>query len=121
MTYFTSRLNRHIDIVLFTSHPLDLPPVIYYLPPLIYMGMNILLLSLLKPHKINAAKPVPMSWIPGLCMILTLGFGFVMGLSYWEEILFIVPLTMSFFVLPLYFGLNRKRIWGQATAIPQKD
>ena len=45
---------------------------------------------------------------------LRLGNGFVL----WEELLVIVPLTMSFFVLPWYFGLYRKRIFG---ATPEND
>ena len=110
MAFFTSAFSNHIDIVLLSSHPLDLPAIVYHLPVLIYMGLNILVLWLLKPQKRTSDNRAAKICIPALCIILSLGVGALIGLSFWEEVLITIPLTMSFFVLPWYFVLYRKRI-----------
>jgi uncharacterized membrane protein YsdA (DUF1294 family) len=95
-----------------TSRPsLDLPHIIYYIPIVMYLAMNILLFSLLKPHKSAAAK-TPWGWIPNVAMLLILGVCALAGMTIWEEIVLVVPLTMSFVILPWYFGVYRARILG---------
>ena len=110
MAFFTSQLSNYVDIALLTSHPLDLPAIVYPLPALIYMGLNILVLWLLEPQKRTSDNPATKICIPALCIILSLGAGGLIGLSFWEEVLITIPLTMSIFVLPWYFALYRKRI-----------
>jgi hypothetical protein len=110
MAFFTSQLSNYIDVALLTSHPLDVPAIVYHLPALIYIGLNILVLWLFKPQKRTSDNPATKICIPVLCIIFSLGVGALIGLSFWEEVLITIPLTMSFFVLPWYFAWYRKRI-----------
>jgi hypothetical protein len=112
VTFFTLLLNAHIDLELLTSHSPQLPIAIYVLPLLICVGMNILLLSLLQPYETDTIQQTPTSWILTVCTISTLGSGLAIGLSVLEDLLIVMPLTMSFFVLPWYFAFRRKRVLG---------
>lgn len=109
MASLTSRLNNHVDIDLFVSHPLNLPIIIYSLPAILYTGMVSLVFWLLKPRVGTTHTSTTPRWIPVLCILPPLGLGALVGLSLWEEVLVAIPLSMSLFVLPWYFCLHRKR------------
>jgi hypothetical protein len=119
MAYFTSRLEDHIDITLLTSHPLNIPGIIYCLPALIYVTLVILVFWLLKPWNGTGRKPTTYSWSPALCVFPALGVGALMGLSFWEEVFVTLPLTMSLSVLPWYFGLYKERLLEPTLPIQQ--
>jgi hypothetical protein len=112
VTFFTLPLNAYVDLQLLSPQPLELPVTVYLLPLLIYVGMNVLVLSFLHSYKADVRQLRSTSWIPAICTILTLISGLLTGLSFLEILLVVMPLTMSFIVLPWHLVLYRKHVLG---------
>lgn len=107
--FFSLRLNTHLDLELLNPHPFQLPIAVYVVPLLIYISMNILVLSFLQSYEADVTQSISTSWVPAICTILILSSSLVTGSPVLEILLVVMPLTMSFIVLPWYFVLHWKR------------